>query len=234
LYHINDYHGAAAPLYLLSKGKTIPCALSLHNAEFQGLWPMRTPKERDEVCRVYNLEPSIVEKYVQFGEVFNLLHAGASYLRIHQRGFGAVGVSNKYGKRSYARYPIFWGLKEVGRLPNPDPSDTAPWEPSQENEEIVVDPAYEASRGDLRVQAQQWAGLEEDPTAELFVFVGRWSNQKVSRSFLLSCPANQIRVLILSPMSSPLFSKSTPRFSLSVSDPSLIFTESSQLSSSER
>ncbi|KAI4941950.1 hypothetical protein J4E91_010500 [Alternaria rosae] len=178
LYHINDYHGAAAPLYLLSKGRTIPCALSLHNAEFQGLWPMRTPKERDEVCRVYNLEPSVVEKYVQFGEVFNLLHAGASYLRIHQRGFGAVGVSNKYGKRSYARYPIFWGLKEVGRLPNPDPSDTAPWEPEKENENIVVDPAYEASRGDLRIQAQQWAGLEEDPHAELFVFVGRWSNQK--------------------------------------------------------
>jgi alpha-1,3-glucan synthase len=51
--------------------------------------------------------------------VFNLLHAGASYLRIHQKGFGAVGVSNKYGPRSYARYPIFWGLKEIGKLPNP-------------------------------------------------------------------------------------------------------------------
>lgn len=30
LYHINDYHGAAAPLYLLPE-RTIPCALSLHN-----------------------------------------------------------------------------------------------------------------------------------------------------------------------------------------------------------
>ncbi|PVH93295.1 glycosyltransferase family 5 protein [Periconia macrospinosa] len=178
LYHINDYHGAAAPLYLLSKGRTIPCALSIHNAEFQGLWPMRTPKENEEVCRVYSLDPSIVAKYVQFGEVFNLLHAAASYLRVHQRGFGAVGVSNKYGKRSYARYPIFWGLKEIGKLPNPDPSDTAPWEPGQENEVITVDPEYEASRGDLRRQAQEWAGLEVDPKAELFVFVGRWSNQK--------------------------------------------------------
>jgi alpha-1,3-glucan synthase len=34
IYHINDYHGAAAPLYLLPK--VIPCCLSLHNAEFQG------------------------------------------------------------------------------------------------------------------------------------------------------------------------------------------------------
>jgi alpha-1,3-glucan synthase len=109
IYHINDYHGSAAPLYLLPE--TIPCCLSLHNAEFQGLWPMRSPKESEEVCKVYNLSPEIVQKYVQFGEVFNLLHAGASYLRVHQKGFGAVGVSNKYGARSYARYPIFWGLK---------------------------------------------------------------------------------------------------------------------------
>jgi alpha-1,3-glucan synthase len=109
IYHINDYHGSAAPLYLLPE--TIPCCLSLHNAEFQGLWPMRNPKESEEVCKVYNLSPEIVQKYVQFGEVFNLLHAGASYLRVHQKGFGAVGVSNKYGARSYARYPIFWGLK---------------------------------------------------------------------------------------------------------------------------
>ena len=101
LYHINDYHGAAAPLHLLPD--TVPCAVSLHNAEFQGLWPMRTKEERDEVCRVYDLDPKIVQEYVQFGEVFNLLHAAASYLRIHQKGFGAVGVSRKYGKRSYAR-----------------------------------------------------------------------------------------------------------------------------------
>jgi alpha-1,3-glucan synthase len=103
LYHINDYHGAAAPLYLLPK--TLPCCLSLHNAEFQGLWPMRTADERDEVARVFNLPPKVVKQYVQYGSVFNLLHAGASYLRIHQAGFGAVGVSKKYGDRSYARYP---------------------------------------------------------------------------------------------------------------------------------
>ncbi|RDW79794.1 putative alpha 1,3 glucan synthase [Coleophoma cylindrospora] len=177
LYHINDYHGAAAPLYLLPK--TIPCALSLHNAEFQGLWPMRSPKECEEISRVFNLDLSIVEKYVQFGEVFNLLHAAASYLRVHQKGFGAVGVSNKYGERSYARYPIFWGLKKIGKLPNPDPSDTAPWDPEEEARQVIaVDPKFEASRGDLRRQAQEWAGLEVNPNAELFVFVGRWSMQK--------------------------------------------------------
>jgi alpha-1,3-glucan synthase len=176
LYHINDYHGAVAPLHLLPS--TIPCCLSLHNAEFQGLWPMRTKTEQEEVCRLYNLDPDIVEKYVQFGEVFNLLHAGASYLRIHQKGFGAVGVSKKYGKRSYARYPIFWGLKEIQALPNPDPSDTDEWTRDEKPGEAVVDPKFEGGRTELRRQAQEWAGLDQNPEAELFVFVGRWSMQK--------------------------------------------------------
>ncbi|GAB7350371.1 hypothetical protein MBLNU459_g0998t1 [Dothideomycetes sp. NU459] len=177
LYHINDYHGTVAPLYLLPQ--TIPCCLSLHNAEFQGLWPMRSPKETAEICSVFNLPESVVSRYVQFGEIFNLLHAGASILRLHQKGFGAVGVSKKYGKRSWARYPIFWGLKNIGALPNPDPSDVAEWDKKLANlDEIVVDKEYEASRGELRRQAQEWAGLEQKPDADLFVFVGRWSMQK--------------------------------------------------------
>lgn len=54
LYHINDYHGAIAPLHLLPK--IVPCLLSLHNAEFQGLWPMRSEPESQEVCETYNLD----------------------------------------------------------------------------------------------------------------------------------------------------------------------------------
>ncbi|KAJ5951190.1 Glycosyl transferase family 1 [Penicillium vulpinum] len=176
-YHINDYHGSLAPLYLLPR--TIPACLSLHNAEFQGLWPMRTLKEKEEVCSVFNLDEEVARRYVQFGEVFNLLHAGASYLRVHQNGFGAVGVSKKYGKRSYARYPIFWGLHKVGNLPNPDPSDVGEWTKGPTKElDITVDPNYEAGRGELKRQAQEWAGLDQNPDADLLVFVGRWSMQK--------------------------------------------------------
>lgn len=177
LYHINDYHGTVAPLYLLPD--TIPCCLSLHNAEFQGLWPMRNPREVDEICSVFNLSRTVVQRYVQFGEVFNLLHAGASILRVHQKGFGAVGVSKKYGKRSWARYPIFWGLKKIGALPNPDPSDLAEWDKKlSDPDEIQVDQIFESARAGLKRQAQEWAGLEQRADADLFVFVGRWSMQK--------------------------------------------------------
>jgi len=177
LYHINDYHGALAPVHLLPE--TVPAVLSLHNAEFQGLWPLRTPKEKKEVCSVFNISQELCEKYVQFGDVFNLLHAGASYLRVHQRGYGAVGVSAKYGKRSWARYPIFWGLSGVGELPNPDPTDTGDYDPSRrDSTETVVDAEFEAGRAELKRQAQEWADLEQNPDAELLVFVGRWSMQK--------------------------------------------------------
>ncbi|KAJ5949119.1 hypothetical protein N7454_000703 [Penicillium verhagenii] len=172
-YHINDFHGCVAPLYLLPQ--TIPVCLSLHNAEFQGLWPLRTLKEKQEVCSVFNLPIDIATKYCQFGNVFNLLHTGASYLRFHQRGFGAVGVSQKYGRRSWARYPIFWSLSSIGSLPNPDPSDTASVD---KDAEVAVTVQSNAESIHDKLQAQKWAGLNEDPNADLLVFVGRWSKQK--------------------------------------------------------
>lgn len=177
LYHINDYHGAIAPLHLLPQ--VIPCCLSLHNAEFQGLWAIRSPDEMEEISSVYNLSEEVVRQYVQFGEVFNLLHGGVSYLRVWQRGYGAAGVSAKYGKRSFARYPIFWGLPKIDSLPNPDPTDTADWDNElPKMKDMKIDEQAEAGRADLKRQAQTWAGLEENPEAELFVFVGRWSMQK--------------------------------------------------------
>ncbi|EPY53741.1 alpha-1,3-glucan synthase Mok13 [Schizosaccharomyces cryophilus OY26] len=177
LYHINDYHGALAPLYLLPK--IIPCVMSLHNAEFQGLWPLRTSEEKSEVCAVYNLSIKICTKYVQFGNVFNLLHAGVSYIRIHQKGYGVVGVSNKYGKRSRDRYPIFWGLKKIGKLPNPDPADTASLDPKSEiSDSIEIDEKCIESKKRNKREAQSWTGLKIDDSADLLVFVGRWSMQK--------------------------------------------------------
>jgi hypothetical protein len=63
-------------------------------------------------------------------------------------------------------------------LPNPDPSDLADWKPTRNDEPLEIDQDFEKSRADLRIQAQEWAGLTIDPLAELLVFVGRWSMQK--------------------------------------------------------
>ena len=90
-----------------------------------------------------------------------------------------MGVSAKYGKRSFARYPILWGIDKVGSLPNPDPTDTAAWNKEQvKTSDIPVDQELEAAKPELKRQAQEWAGLTQDSGADLFVFVGRWSLQK--------------------------------------------------------
>lgn len=57
--------------------------------------------------------------------------------------------------------------------------DNAEWDPDAlAIEKPAIDQGFEAGRADLKRQAQEWAGLEQNPNAELFVFVGRWSLQK--------------------------------------------------------
>lgn len=57
--------------------------------------------------------------------------------------------------------------------------DNAEWDPQAlVSEKPSIDQSFEAGRADLKRQAQEWAGLEQNPKAELFVFVGRWSLQK--------------------------------------------------------
>ncbi|WBW72795.1 prospore membrane alpha-1,3-glucan synthase Mok12 [Schizosaccharomyces osmophilus] len=174
IYHANDYHGALAPLYLLPE--VIPVAVSLHNAEFQGLWPLRKAEEVDCVCSIFNISREVCAEYVQFGHVFNLLHSIISYVRKHQGGYGVVAVSDKYSKQSLTRYPIFWSLVHISGLPNPDPSDLNMI--SNLDERNDVDFVLEAKRKLLKRQTQEWAGLDVDPSAQLLVFVGRWSQQK--------------------------------------------------------
>ncbi|ORY31635.1 putative alpha-glucan synthase [Naematelia encephala] len=177
IYHVNDYHGALAPLYLLPK--IMPVCLSLHNAEFQGLWPLRTKDEMKEVCAAFNISKEICSKYVQFGNTFNLLHAAASFISDHQKSIGVAGVSDKYGKRSWARYPALWTLRNIDSLPNPDPTDIAALDAQPlAVDKIEVDQEAESKRPEQKRQAQEWAGIKQDPNADLFVFVGRWSKQK--------------------------------------------------------
>ena len=97
-------------------------------------------------------------------------------------------------------------MKEVGSLPNPDPTDTADWNKAQTKpEDIHVDPAFEAERPALKRQAQEWANLELKPDADLFVFVGRWSQQKgvdlIADVFPSVLEANpQVQLICIGPM----------------------------------
>ncbi|PCH41828.1 glycosyltransferase family 5 protein [Wolfiporia cocos MD-104 SS10] len=122
-------------------------------------------EEMKEVCSAFNISKEHCIKYVQFGNTFSLLHAAASFISVHQKGVGVAGVSDKYGKCSWARYPALWMLKRIDSLPNPDPTD------------IAAPDENPMSVRDIK-QAQEWAGIKQDPNADLLMFVGRWSKQK--------------------------------------------------------
>ncbi|KAG1797120.1 uncharacterized protein HD556DRAFT_1535307 [Suillus plorans] len=144
----------------------IPVCLSLHNAEFQGLWPLRTKEEMKEVCSAFNISKEHCMKYVQFGNMFNLLHAAASFISVHQKSMGVAGVLDKYGKRSWVWYPALWTLEYVDSLPNPDPADIAALD---ENLvaicEVQIDQVVKAQRPEMKRQAQEWANIKQDPTS---------------------------------------------------------------------
>jgi alpha-1,3-glucan synthase len=60
-----------------------------------------------------------------------------------------------------------------------DPSDIAALdEQPVDMANIGIDTVAEAQRPEHKRQAQEWANIKQDPTADLFVFVGRWSKQK--------------------------------------------------------
>lgn len=79
---------------------------------------------------------------------------------------------------TFEGYPILWGLTKVGGLPNPDPTDIEEWDKKAPPKNVTIDEEAEAQRGNMRCHVQEWAGLDLDPDAELFAFVGRWSVQK--------------------------------------------------------
>ena len=105
--------------------------------------------------------------------------AAASYISVHQNSVGVAGVSDKYGKQSWACYPVLWTLKHVNSLLNPDPTDIEALDAKLvSTKNVAIDLEAEAKRLELKRQAQEWAGITQDPRSDLFVFVGHWSKQK--------------------------------------------------------
>ncbi|KAF9642045.1 UDP-Glycosyltransferase/glycogen phosphorylase, partial [Thelephora ganbajun] len=138
-----------------------------------------TKEEVKEVCSAFNISKEHCTKYIQFGNTFNLLHAAASFISVHQNSIGVADVSDKYGKRSWARYPALWTLKHIDSLPNPDPSDIKALDAKPvSTKDITVDQEAEAKRPEFKRQAQERARIAQNPKSDLFVFVGRWSKQK--------------------------------------------------------
>jgi alpha-1,3-glucan synthase len=74
---------------------------------------------------------------------------------------------------------LYYSLRLLLAKSCPDPSDIAALdETAVDAKTIQIDEAAEALRPEHKRQAQEWAGIKQDPNSNLFVFVGRWSKQK--------------------------------------------------------
>jgi len=73
--------------------------------------------------------------------------------------------------------PIFWGLARLASFQIQIPRIQG-LVGQHDQEEVVIDEAFEASRAELKRQAQEWAGLDQNPSANLLVFVGKRNSWK--------------------------------------------------------
>jgi len=174
VYHLNDFHGALVPIYLLPK--VLPICLYIHGTEFQDLWSLRTKEDMKNVCSAFNISEEHCKKYVQFGNTFNLIHAAASFISVHQNSVGVACFSRGYGERFLTRHPALRTLEHVEPLPIPMPSNIRALvaRPAL-TENPTVDQETVMIRLGLKRHAQVWAGIAQDPKSELFVFVDRWN-----------------------------------------------------------
>jgi alpha-1,3-glucan synthase len=168
IYHTSDFHGALAPLYMLPC--TVPLVLTLHNAEYQGNYPLVDAAQTQRLQRIFNLPKEVCEEYSWCCGTFNLMWAAVKYLQRHQRGFGASAVSVTYAQRCHQKYDLLWQLPRIAGLPNPMPDEERVSLPAGADL-----PEFKAAS---KAIVQQRFGLEENPNLRLMVFVGRWSHQK--------------------------------------------------------
>jgi alpha-1,3-glucan synthase len=63
--------------------------------------------------------------------------------------------------------PRLWTLKHVDSLPNPDPSDIEALDSKPiSTKDVKVDEAAEAKRPEAKRQAQEWAGIAQNPKSD--------------------------------------------------------------------
>jgi len=191
VYQCPDYHTALAPWYALRAcGRERPpprVVVVLHNAEYQGAISSQqlTRRQRNRLARILDLPRPLLERRMMVEGGFNMLQAGMQYMLLTQRGYGVCAVSETYAEESKVKHRVLWPLPEVVGLDNPmlENERPRPGPPLPERRRAAKDALY--AHQDFRADAG--AGEEgrgfgylrgDNPSARIFVFLGRWVKQK--------------------------------------------------------
>ncbi|CAK0867763.1 unnamed protein product [Prorocentrum cordatum] len=169
IFHCPDFHTAVAPWYALPQHPDLRMLLVLHNAEYQGT--ISTDQIRgvkvDRIASIFNLSADKVQKHLVLDGRFNMLKAAVDFLLEHQGGVGACAVSDHYALEVRQLYGLLWRLPTVQGLENP----------MLEDERVEWDDLH-SRRAAAKATIQRQLGLREDPSAKLFVSLGRLVRQK--------------------------------------------------------
>ncbi|CAK0867768.1 unnamed protein product [Prorocentrum cordatum] len=169
IFHCPDFHTAVAPWYALPEYPDLRLLLVLHNAEYQG--SISTDQIRgakvDRIASIFNLSADQVQKHLVLDGRFNMLKAAVDFLLEHQRGVGACAVSEHYALEVRQLYGLLWRLPAVQGLENP----------MLEEERVEYDDLH-SRRATAKAAIQRQLGLNQDPSAKIFVSLGRLVRQK--------------------------------------------------------
>jgi len=170
LFHCPDFHTAMAVMYL---EEPVPVVVVLHNAEYQGIISTQQMRHREikEFSQIFCLPEEKIRSETLSEGGFNMLKPVVEYVKKHQRGFGICGVSKNYALEAIQKHAVFWGLPLLVGIENCMPEGERP--PGLENDAEVFE-----TRRACKQQIQQEYGLNQDPNARIFVFLGRWVKQK--------------------------------------------------------
>lgn len=170
LFHCPDFHTAMAVLYL---EEPVPVVVVLHNAEYQGIISTQQMRKREisQLSQIFCLAEEKIRSETLAEGGFTMLKPVVEYTKRYQSGFGICGVSKNYALEAIQKHAVFWGLPLLVGIENCMPEEERP--PGLDDDAEVAE-----TRRACKQQIQQEYGLNEDPDARIFVFLGRWVKQK--------------------------------------------------------
>eukprot|EP00930_Biecheleria_cincta_P087768 TRINITY_DN7699_c0_g1_i6.p1 TRINITY_DN7699_c0_g1~~TRINITY_DN7699_c0_g1_i6.p1 ORF type:complete len:1022 (-),score=122.62 TRINITY_DN7699_c0_g1_i6:346-3231(-) len=159
----------------------LPVIGILHNAEYQGVIGQQLLKLHfKKLGEIFNVAADRLEKDICVDGQFNMLKPLVQYVLRHQRGYGIAAVSKNYALEAQQKHNVLWPLPEVRGIENcMIESERGPMlkQILKEMAESGNDD-FIARKLKAKASQQKEFKLNVDPSAKMFVFLGRWVKQK--------------------------------------------------------
>lgn len=162
LLHIHDYHSGLIPFYLHKQyQKSIPFCATLHNADYQGIFEIHSVWQQKRILKAFHMTSSDWNTWCRTGSGLSLFKA-----LCHATRYGGILVtlSNSYASRIMRLFPELY-KRSLVVIPNGI------------DKEAPVPCSFLRTK-EQRTHLQRRVGLQEDESATVVIFMGRFNEQK--------------------------------------------------------